>query len=498
MRKKYTLGTGSEGVPVEIEGGEYLQFPNGTAQMVQGPSHEQGGIDTTLPEGTIIGSKDITIKGYTIAERMNSRGERYEEVVDNFKKNPNTFSKNTAMRTIAFLKALEEHDLKVQEMIKGMQKYAQTERQYAQYGTGGDGLLKDEPYVDDIPFDTYPIAEGALVSNYYNQGLRSFAQKYLPKYQTGTDIGELPNPETVTQPTHALKGLQLEGALTDPMDNLPTSTWTETDLDNAVAGDSSLPESGGGSGGGSQVPWGNYVGLAAQAIGGVEQLINTYQAAKANRPVVNYWMGVNRRALEENSKAIDETAYLKNVSQREMERKLNISANTARERARKSASSINSLRALDLGTDIVTNEAKISSNNQLESTFGSQRLNLIGQRMGLLSEQDKLERAGAEKNDEIIEARSDNFYTNRGQNLATMTEGFMNVAKMMNESKQNNDFLNTLKDTNKWGVGYRKTSNGYELYAPKSSEGFDMFSSSELPDLPEGWEYDAFNRPVKK
>ena len=46
----------------ELEGDEYLQFPEGGIQKVVGNSHEKGGADMAIPDGTKIISKTLTLK----------------------------------------------------------------------------------------------------------------------------------------------------------------------------------------------------------------------------------------------------------------------------------------------------------------------------------------------------------------------------------------------------------------------------------------------------
>lgn len=48
---------------VEIEGGEFIQLPNFDTEHAEGPSHEQGGIKTSLPEGTRVYSDHLKPEG---------------------------------------------------------------------------------------------------------------------------------------------------------------------------------------------------------------------------------------------------------------------------------------------------------------------------------------------------------------------------------------------------------------------------------------------------
>jgi hypothetical protein len=60
INKRYA----SEGMnDVEIEGGEYIQLPNLDTEMAEGPSHENGGIPTNLPDQTRVYSNNLKPEG---------------------------------------------------------------------------------------------------------------------------------------------------------------------------------------------------------------------------------------------------------------------------------------------------------------------------------------------------------------------------------------------------------------------------------------------------
>lgn len=59
---KYITGldTTAEVTPnAELEGGEYIQFPDGTTQLVAGENHEKGGVKMFIPDGSRIVSKSL-------------------------------------------------------------------------------------------------------------------------------------------------------------------------------------------------------------------------------------------------------------------------------------------------------------------------------------------------------------------------------------------------------------------------------------------------------
>ena len=60
INKRYA----SEGMnDVEIEGGEYIQLPNLDTELAEGPSHENGGIPTNLPDQTRVYSNNLKPEG---------------------------------------------------------------------------------------------------------------------------------------------------------------------------------------------------------------------------------------------------------------------------------------------------------------------------------------------------------------------------------------------------------------------------------------------------
>jgi hypothetical protein len=71
---------------VEVEGGEFIQLPDLSTQHVQGPSHANGGVHTSLPEGARVFSDHLKPKGSkkTYAQLAKKYDiEKYQKVLDN-------------------------------------------------------------------------------------------------------------------------------------------------------------------------------------------------------------------------------------------------------------------------------------------------------------------------------------------------------------------------------------------------------------------------------
>lgn len=142
--KGYGLGgvVNRAGVPVEVEGNEVGQLPNGDLLNFEGPSHEAGGIDATLPAGTAIYSDRISIDGKTMAERKKSRESKIKKLSKYLDSNPSdVINKQTFERSRMPIDAEEQQDLMIQQVANQSQK---------RFAKGG---IIPYPDVEINPFD---------------------------------------------------------------------------------------------------------------------------------------------------------------------------------------------------------------------------------------------------------------------------------------------------------------------------------------------------------
>lgn len=123
---------------VEVEGKEVAETPDGTLLDFKGPSHENGGIDINLPEGTEIFSKRIKVEGKTMAERKKAREAKMSKLEKLLEKNgSDKVLKDTIAKTKSNHELEEMKDQKIQEIISVMKQAAG--KVYA-YGTGETGI----------------------------------------------------------------------------------------------------------------------------------------------------------------------------------------------------------------------------------------------------------------------------------------------------------------------------------------------------------------------
>ena len=177
--KKYASGGR---VPIEAEGGEVMQYPNGQLMDIIGSSHEQGGVDINAPEGSTVYSKRIKIDGKSMADRKRTRDNR-EKRLDNLRKSRgyDAFLLNAINRTQETNAKQEQKDNFVQELIGSIMPQPQ---QKAAYGWGDaafnmfglvspeqggkilDALVPDVPRQDTKAAFTQPMsAQEALGGN---------------------------------------------------------------------------------------------------------------------------------------------------------------------------------------------------------------------------------------------------------------------------------------------------------------------------------------------
>ena len=120
-------------VPVEVEGGEVAETPQGELLDFDGPGHENGGIDADLEPGTEIFSDRIKIKGKSMADRKVKR-ERKEMTLEKLlSKNPtDALTKNAQKRTKETHAIQENFDKSVQEIVSSIEQLQQ------QFAYGGE------------------------------------------------------------------------------------------------------------------------------------------------------------------------------------------------------------------------------------------------------------------------------------------------------------------------------------------------------------------------
>jgi hypothetical protein len=391
---------------IEVEGDEIVQTPDGQMQKMSGPSHEQGGIDMNVPDGTKIYSDRLELEGKTMQQRKLNREKRLAKAAKTFKASPSdAIARNTLERTQEVVGREEQQDMALQKIANKIYAAPKQGQKQAAYGDEigdpwSDYLMSQMPEANtQIPF--LPGADTSQVPAYGD---------VLSGSATGRGINV--NTPYVTGRTATDIGLGTPDA--NSAFNVPEIPQEEPEYGN-VAG----------------LTTGDYIGLGANLFNAIAPIVNTRNAARATKPEVNRFKGFGRQALEANAKA----QGFAGVQAANAKRELDTAAGTATLRNRLGARSVNTMRALDTATDISRNKAVGSVNAQ----YTNQLTSLLGQEAQLANQRDQMEMSGATARDEREAQNIDNYYSNMAENLTNFGSNVGNIGRSLNQSRGNKD-----------------------------------------------------------
>lgn len=175
--KNYATGGN---VPIEAEGQEVVEEPNGNMYELQGASHEQGGIDMNVPEGSQIYSKRLKgMDGKTMADRKKFREQHLAKLQRLMELNPNDrMLKKTYEKTVRDFQKQEEEDLAYMNYMHQQQEMAQQQQaQTMQQSAFGEGMEEG-----------YQQGYGQGENMGYSEGMEE-----QPQFATGGAVPPPPN-----------------------------------------------------------------------------------------------------------------------------------------------------------------------------------------------------------------------------------------------------------------------------------------------------------------
>ena len=105
---------------VELEGKELIETPNGEMGQVEGPSHEEGGVDMQLPEGTKVYSDRLKKEGEKMSQRKLKREKQLAKLEKILFESKDTLRNKSINRTISAIQKEEEADMQLQQQMNDM------------------------------------------------------------------------------------------------------------------------------------------------------------------------------------------------------------------------------------------------------------------------------------------------------------------------------------------------------------------------------------------
>lgn len=462
-------------VPIEVEGEEIVESPNGNIKKVVGPKHEQGGIDINVPKGTNIYSDRLSVDGKTMADRKLNREKRLAKLFKLEEDSTNNLSKNTIKRTSQIIEMEEEKDMAMQEIAN--QIYGEVGE--AAYGFNGESqpnyiqrpnIAQQYNNLEGFDADAYLRRWGKYAPKGYGQilhpnplfdiegnfRLSKEEEKIsvMPKpfelndnkivgntTNTNTTKQLTPiNPISLTNPNNVGKGYW------DMPETTPIISPTEAAKNVGADNDIDVDEEG------NMLGVGDYLGMAGNLFGAIAPIVNTRNAARNTIPNINRFRGFGRKALETNQAAQNYADTMKTNSKIA----LKSNTNSAIGRNRNSARNINTLRALDIASNMEANRAE----NDIDNSFSGQMLNLLGQQGQLENQQNLMEMRGQTEVDIRDQMDRDAYYTNMGQNLAGVATNVQRLGRNLNIARSNKDDLDIMALLTENGIRLGRNKKG--------------------------------------
>lgn len=398
-------------VPVEIEGDEVIETPDGTMAKAKGPSHDNGGIPANLPGNTKVYSARIKIDGNTMAERKEQR-ERNQQRVERLLTGDESdvLLKGSLNRIVNTNAELDEKDMNIQEMVDvimgGMpvpqMAYGGKVMKYA--NGGGVPNYNEWSKMMSIMAPNIPISQEMYEQLYdynVNSGDGSFG-----------DQG----------------GIMFERTAENSILNEPD--FLQGDEGNAFE----FPD----------VTAGDLTSMAGTLMSSFGPYLNTLRSRAADTPNINAYEGFGEDALN----TIDSMKDYVGQVRENQRRNLQLSTNAALNRGRNTARGVNTMRAMDLATQQQANQ----SQRAIDDSFANQMMNILGQEAQLENIQDQTVMQGEQARDLFDRQDLDQYYTNMAQNIVGMGEGIQNIGTDLNQIKQRDVIQNLLNQLSSYGL----------------------------------------------
>lgn len=488
----FGFGGDVSAMPVEIEGDETVEYPNGQVVQYEGPSHESGGIDMNLPEGTEVYSKRIKKYNKTLADRKAERTKQLDKIQKRADKNQyDVLLQGTVGRVSANNKLLDEQDKTIQGMVRDTVTINSLNQKYkAAYGIppwlqyqnmarnggqirlyGENGLFQKSNGAYDLgdlngtvvtvnaPAAQQPLAREANVT-IGTPTMLAHAQRTIPLMDNSNALRMSPN--AVGSPT------MLNRAKVPSMDNSnalgisPNVNIGRPDEYNFPLNIASKNKPGKTKS--SNINWsgigktlGNAVngvlgqmpsvtdmfGMYAQYRGAKDLMNNTIENLNATQPNINPYEHYGEQGLN----TLDTMAKYFTSQRDNQYQDLERQRNQIAERNRNSARGINTLRALDLISDAQLQKGKQS----IDNAYNQQMANLNYNKANKQDMRDRMFMSGEQQRDLANRQDIDNYYTNRAQDLSTKYQMYQQLAREMNNIRNQRESRHMIEAMSPYG-----------------------------------------------
>jgi len=423
-----TFGNGgvTPQVPVNIEGNEVIQTPDGTTLETQGPSHDNGGINTTLPAGTKVYSNRIKVNGKAMKDRKIARERKKKSLVDLMESdNSDVILKSSLNRVTTTNADQEQKDMMIQKTID-MVTGGKPIKKMATGGVVGDGI------------DPETIAYIASLMGGGND---------VAVTQEAVDSLQDPTRFDYSNNTAEALGLNLEtnssipGSTITPQINPAVNTEGNLVSDtNPVSEEISkfsnlnLP----------QVTGGDALSIAGNLVSSFAPYLNTLRNRATDTPNINAFENFGIDGME---KLASIEPYIQQIRDSKL-RDAELAKTGALKRGRAGARGINQMRAMDLGIE----QQAMAGERAIYDSFAAQMMGLLGQQAQAEFTQDQVVMQGEQQRDLNDRMDSDNFASQLAQNIVGIGTGLQETGKDINSIKEREVISNLINQLSSYGL----------------------------------------------
>lgn len=196
---------------------------------------------------------------------------------------------------------------------------------------------------------------------------------------------------------------------------------------------------------------GDLIGIGGDIYSAFAPMQNTMNNRASDTPNINAFRDYGKDALDANLSAMEFAAGNKASSVR----RIMSQANGSKRAGRNSARGVNTMRALDLATDLGVNEAQQSANDAYVNTMTQ----LFSYKSQLENQQDSAVMQGEQQRDLADRQDKDNYYTQLSKDIATKGEGIQRIGKDVNDMEENQMMMNIMNNLSKYGLAFDSKGN---------------------------------------
>ena len=459
---QFALGGSIPKIPVEVEGQEVAELPNGQVGEFQGPSHEDGGIKMNLPEGTDIYSKRIKVEGKTMAERKLARERKIESLMKLIEKNPLDKTLRQTLKKIQENNTfLDEKDMLIQNTLHSYNQGIK--RAYG--GTLEDEEEDDEELNDDFSYADYIDDEEEEDDFYYDDEEEEDEEEYkmggtVKKFALG---GPIPVFSSKVNPLiHNIVNSYILG--NDPLTQNIVDTSDRPGVEPTDSGveKSTTPEKEGFNLNNlfGNISLGDAIGMAGSLKGAYTGKKNTLANRASDNPNINHFKNYGKEGLEtlKSAKGIFQSIKDSNLED------INRARVSIVKRNNNSARGINTQRALNLASDSKITDAK----NKVYQDYATKLSSMLLKQADLENQQDLKVMAGEAQRDLNDRKDKDNFYTQLGIDEQSIATGIQKFGKNLNKGLERKLNAQALSMLSKW-FNSEITSSGLKTTGKKTN-----------------------------